>query len=206
MIPKRIVAIGTSAFFGYGDPQHGGYLGRLKIWHEGLDLENCFFNLGISGALVGETTESLLKRLVLEAKVREPDLILLTSGINDIRRFESKGNLPATSPEQFAINIHEMIKKARNLVGNVIFVSTYPLQEKHDSTGNWFLKNDNKKYAEIVKQTCKEENIPYVDVFSEWEKVGYGDLLGPDGVHANPKGHEQIYEYLKKFLIQQYNI
>lgn len=204
MIPKRIVAIGTSAFFGYGDPEHGGYIGRLKIWQESLGFENNFYNLGISGASVGETTESLLKRLVAEVAVREPDLILLTSGINDIRRFKSKNAPSAASPSQFEKNIHEMIAKAHSVAEDVIFISTYPLKEKHDSSNNWFLPEDNKAYAEIVKKVCEESNVPYIDVFAEWEKDGYEDLLGPDGVHANAKGYEKVFEQVKKFLLEYY--
>ncbi len=35
MIPHRIVAIGASTFFGLYDEDHlGGYIGRLKMWHE----------------------------------------------------------------------------------------------------------------------------------------------------------------------------
>jgi lysophospholipase L1-like esterase len=162
------------------------------------------YNLGISGASVGETTESLLKRIVDEATVREPDLILLTSGINDIRRFASKEAPSVTSPEAFEKNIHAMIEKARSVAKDVIFISTYPLKEKHDSSNNWFLPEDNKAYAEIVEKVCKKEQIPYIDVFSEWEKTGYDDLLGPDGVHANTAGYERIYEQVKASLLSLY--
>lgn len=206
MIPKRIVAIGTSAFFGYGDLSgKGGHIGRLKQWHESQNnKDNALFNLGISGASVGETTESMLKRLVPEAVVREPNCILLTSGINDIRRFGSKDAPPVTSPEKFTSNIQEMIDKAKSVVKDVIFISTYPLQEKHDSSDNWFVPEDNKTYADIVKEICEREHAPYIDLFSEWEKIGYSDLLGPDGVHANEKGYEKNYQLLKKFLLEYY--
>lgn len=205
MIPKRIVAIGTSAFFGYGDATgKGGYIGRLKQWHESQDKDNAMFNLGISGATVGETTESLLKRLVSEATVREPDIILLTSGINDIRRFGSKEASSATSPDQFKTNIQEMITKSRSVAREVIFISTYPLKEKHDSSDNWFLPEDNKAYADIVKRVCEENKVPYIDVFAGWEKDGYDDLLGPDGVHANEKGYEDIFVTLQSFLLERY--
>jgi lysophospholipase L1-like esterase len=205
MIPRRIVAIGTSAFFGYGDPHNGGYIGRLKVWQESLEFENNIYNLGISGASVGETTDSLLKRLIPEALVREPDLILLTSGINDIRRYQTKESPCTVSLQQFEKNIYEIIARARTVAKDVIFISVYPLLEKHDSNDNWFLPDDNKKYAEAVKNICEKEKIGYIDVYKEWEQIGYNDLLGSDGVHANEKGHEKIYEQVKKFLLKRYS-
>ena len=205
MIPKRIVAIGTSAFFGDGDFLHGGYIGRLKVWHESNNPDNYVFNLGITLDKIGETTESLLKRIVPEASIREPNLILLTSGINDIRRPESKENPSAVSPEQFEKNIHEMIAKAQFVVKDVMLVSVFPIKEKHDRSNNYLLPEDLTVYAVIVKKVCEEENIPYMDLYNEWLGKNYEQFLSLDGVHINTKGHEMIFEKLKEFLEKMYS-
>lgn len=203
MIPQRIVAIGTSSFFGLGDPQHGGYIGRLKVWHESKNNNNVIFNLGISGNTLGETTTQLLQRLVPETKVREPNLILLTSGINDIRRHSSRQNPPITLKEEFRNNIVNMIRQARSLA-DVIVISTFPIKEKHDSADNYLLPSDLEKYTQIVKTVCQQEKVPYLDIYNEWAKEDYSQFLIEDGVHANEKGHENIFLKLKEFLEKNY--
>lgn len=62
MIPQRIVAIGTSAFFGVGDPSNGGFIGRFKTWHQQKDIHNEAYSLGVSRKKVGETTTELLQK------------------------------------------------------------------------------------------------------------------------------------------------
>lgn len=203
MIPKRIVAIGTSSFFGLGDPLHGGYIGRLKVWHETKDKDNTVFNLGISGDAVGETTTQLLQRLEPEAKVREPNLILLTSGINDIRRHGSRENPSVTPKEDFRNNIITMIHKAKSLA-DVAVISAIPILEKHDSADNYLLPKDLEEYTQIAKEVCQQENVPYLDVYNEFAKEDYKGLLTPDGVHPNEKGHEKIFEKLEEFLEELY--
>jgi len=47
MLPKKIVALGASDFFGMGDPKEGGFIGRFKKWHEVQDRNHFVYNLGI---------------------------------------------------------------------------------------------------------------------------------------------------------------
>jgi len=50
MIPRRIVVIGGSTVHGQGDPERGGFVSRLRQWHETSNVEsNRVFNLGIGG-------------------------------------------------------------------------------------------------------------------------------------------------------------
>lgn len=203
MIPKRVVAIGTSAFFGVGDPVNGGFIGRLKSWHQEKSEDNEVYNLGVSRKKVGETTTELLQRIVVEAKVRDPQLILLTSGINDIRRIGGKENPPVTSKETFEDNIKEMISLAQPL-GNIIFISPIPIKEKQTNENDFFLPEDLRIYTRIVERVCNEEKIPYLNIYDEWLYEEYESLLTSDGVHPNKKGHEKIFERLKEFLEELY--
>ena len=67
---ERIAVFGASTTFGFVDTSgKGGWAGRLKRWFEAKEPgDNALFNLGISGA----TTEHLLDRIKMEAKLREP--------------------------------------------------------------------------------------------------------------------------------------
>lgn len=203
MIPQRITAIGTSSFFGVGDPIHGGFIGRFKSWHQRNSEDNEVYNLGVSKEKVGETTTELLQRIITEAKVRDSQLIMLTSGINDIRRIGGKENPPVTSKEEFEENIKKMIAKTKTLA-DVIFISPIPIKEKKNSNNDYLLPEDLQEYTQIVEKVCKEEHIPYLNIHDEWLQEDWQSFLTPDGVHPNEQGHEKIFESLKKFLQELY--
>ena len=72
MLPSRIVAFGSSTVQGIGDPEGGGFVGRLRSWHEQYWEGNVTFNLG----LAGDQTTKMLGRFNLEVPIRRPDLII----------------------------------------------------------------------------------------------------------------------------------
>ena len=84
MLPHRIVAFGASSIHGVGDPEGGGFVGRLRAWHESQHEKNLVFNLGVPG----DMTAGMLTRFIPEVKFRSPDLILFYFGLNDVRRME----------------------------------------------------------------------------------------------------------------------
>jgi lysophospholipase L1-like esterase len=105
MIPKRIVVIGGSTVHGQGDPDGGGFVARLRRWHETLIVDsNRVFNLGIGGDGVCE----MLARGPGECRVRRPDLIILYPGLNDTRRVGG----PDAPPQHSFESIRETLKRS----------------------------------------------------------------------------------------------
>ncbi len=200
MIPNRVVAIGSSSLFGVGDSDGGGFIGRLKKWHEGIDIRNSVYNLGIPG----DTTTGMLKRFS-EVSIRKPNLILISSGLNDTRRIGKK-NAPNTTPlPAFRNNIKALISEARE-IADLVFISVYPIDEERTAPLTYWKKeyyylfNDAKEYEAATKEICKQSNIAYVDNFSEWMAGDYKNWLFEDGLHANAQGHEKIFQGLKQRL------
>ena len=207
MLPQRIVAIGSSSLFGLVDPQGGGYIGRLKTWHENQNINNKVYNLGISG----DTTTGMLKRFPPEVSIRKPNLILITSGLNDTRKIGGKSKPPTTPVEQFKKNIETLIKKGKTLT-DVVFISVFPIDDKKTSPllywnhdDYFYCMTDAIKYAKIVNSICETERVPYLDIFNEWLHQDYKQWLFEDGLHANAVGHEKIYKSLKSFLLNLYS-
>lgn len=205
MLPRNIVAIGSSSLFGLVDPKHGGYIGRLKTWYETNDINNKVYNLGISG----DTTTGILKRLLNEVSPRKPDLILITTGLNDTRRVRLKES-PSTIPiKQFEQNLKLLISEGSK-IAKVAFVGVYPIDDSKTTPLSFWKKNyyylmlDAIAYEKITSSVCKSENIPYLDIFKEWLKQDYTNLLFEDDLHANELGHEKIFQSLKQFLLDLY--
>ncbi len=204
MVPKRIAVFGASTCEGKVDPQGGGFVGKLKSWHEGTSEQNHVYNLGISG----DTTEGILTRLISEAKPRNPDLIIIHPGANDVVREGSKDGDILTNSEDFQNNIRRIIIRSQSF-GDTIFVSPHPIDETRTSPVSWknvyYLMSDIKAYTDLVRMVCEEMQIEYIDVFSEWMALErYTDYLFLDGLHPNSKGHQLIFEKLKLRLEQLY--
>lgn len=202
-IPSRIVAIGASSVVGKVDPEKGGFIERLRAWHEQSDQHHYVFNLGISG----DSTKGLQRRLVSESTIRKPDLIIIQFGLNDTIR-EGSVNAPLqTAPEQFEMKIKEILDDAKRL-SDVIVVSVYPIDDTKTQPVSWrniyYRLDDAEMFAEITKRVCAENGVPYLDVFSQWRKINYLPLLHSDGLHAGPDGHELIFQRVKSFLSALY--
>ena len=204
MLPQRIIAIGASIVFGRVDPEHGGFVGRLKSLHEKKFTPNAVFNLGISS----QTSTMLLKRLCVETSVRKPDLIIVSVGLNDLKRQGSLKNSSETSIKKFSQNIQNIIRQSKKIC-NVMFVSLTPVDERKTTPllyqkKSYILLDDIKKYADATKNICKKEKIPYLDILNKWMKRDYQGFLYKDGMHPNSLGHKDIFLELQSFLKKYY--
>lgn len=197
-----VCIFGASIVWGAIDPEHGGWVGRIRTF---LEVERNFeidvYNLGVSG----DTTKELLERFEIECQAREPDVILISIGINDSQYINDRNNL-RTSPEEFRNNIQRLIKLGQKFTSKIIFVGFNPVDESKTMPIPWspekYYTNENvKEYNNIVKSVSEESKLPFVEIFNEWMKSSYKKLL-EDGLHPNPKGHKKIFETVKDFLIQ----
>jgi lysophospholipase L1-like esterase len=206
MIPRKIVAIGASDFFGMGDNGNGGYIGRFKQWHEQKSDKNFFYNLSVRG----ETTTQIIRRLTIESLPRKPELLLLTAGSNDIRRVGGKTSPVKTSDEDFRANVFSIIKQGKAL-GDVVFIGTHPFDESRTTPftywnkQNFYFLDDQKRREEIVAQICQQEQVPFLDLFHAWLDRDYFQWLHEDGQHANSMGHDMIFHELKNHLESLYS-
>ncbi len=205
MIPIRIICIGASSIQGRVDPEGGGWVGRLRKWHESNSQHNVVYNLGISG----ETTADFLKRIKQECKPREPDLMIFSLSTNDSRRVGSANDPNDTPRPKYQRNIKKLIDIARGMA-EVVFVDVYPFDDSKTCPVPWdrekyYLLKDAQEYRDLAKATILSQNAPFLDIWSDWEKKDYQKLLCEDGLHANGKGHQRIFESVKGFLKDLYS-
>lgn len=206
----RILVFGDSISYGAWDKK-GGWVQLLKgfLFEKSLADPNfdCkVYNLGISG----DTTEDLLERFEFEANQRakreeEKPIIIFAIGLNDSYFIQSKNSI-AVLEEKFKENIKKLINLAQKFSSKIIFIGLNPVDEPKVSPMPWDRdKSYNietiKKYNEIIKEICNENNIYFIEIFEEFLKTDYKKLL-EDGAHPNALGHEKIYEIVKKFLIK----
>jgi lysophospholipase L1-like esterase len=201
MIPQRIIVIGASSVYGRVDLNSGGWVGRLRKWHESKAPRNAVFNLGIGG----DTTVDFLKRLKPESQARRPDLIIISIGLNDARRIGSSAGPNNTPKLKFQQNVRKIIETAKSITPKVVFVDVYPIDDSKTAPIPWgnneyYLLSDVQEYRNLAKKIVISEKVPFLDIWSGWAKKGYKNLLYKDGLHPNDKGHQEIFLKLRNFL------
>ncbi|PIT92073.1 MAG: hypothetical protein COU08_04435 [Candidatus Harrisonbacteria bacterium CG10_big_fil_rev_8_21_14_0_10_42_17] len=195
---ESLCIFGDSTAWGAWDLEIGGWAKRLWFYignREGDDYLE-LYNLSISGG----TTETILERFENEAKIRHADGIIFQTGANDAL-YISDPNEHLVSPEKFRANVTEIIKRARLITENIIFMGFEDCDESKTmpvSWGSFYYTNEHlSHYKGIIQDVCSEQGIPYLDVGllenDEFE----------DGLHPNAKGHEKIFQRVKEFLVEQ---
>jgi len=192
---QSICIFGDSTAWGAWDMEKGGWVNRLWLYiGEKTDGETEIYNLSISGG----TTETILKRFESEAKIREADGLIFQSGGNDsyLRGENGPNQIPV---DQFGNNIKEIIRRAKNITNNIIFIGFKNVDESKTMPVSWkdiyYVNAEIKKYDDVMKDICKENNIPYLDIFGLLDS---GDF--EDGLHPNTNGHEKIFIQVRNFL------
>ncbi|MBU3896986.1 MAG: hypothetical protein KJ697_03595 [Nanoarchaeota archaeon] len=201
----RILVFGDSIAYGFYDTEKGGWVERLKAYlYENTD-DDGVYNLGISA----DKTVEILKRLELEAKVRNPGLIIFAIDINDSVLLK-KENENWVNIDKFKENIKDMIRTSKTFTDKIIFIGITMVDESKVTPIPWdtnkYYTNENiAKYNTIIKNICKDSDLLFLDLFDEFNKIDYKKLLH-DGLHPNSEGHKLIFEKVKDFLIANHII
>jgi lysophospholipase L1-like esterase len=195
---NSICIFGDSTAWGAWDMEKGGWVNRLWLYvGEKTDGETEIYNLSISGG----TTQTILDRFESEAKIREADAIIFQSGGNDSGLKEKNGS-NQISIEQFRQNILEIISKAKKITPNLIFIGFKNVDKSKTTPVSWkdiyYVNSEIKRYNEIMRTVCQENEILFFDLFGILENI---DL--EDGLHPNAKGHEKIFVQVRDFLERQ---
>jgi lysophospholipase L1-like esterase len=153
------------------------------------------YNQSISGG----TTETILERFESEAKARSADALIFQTGGNDAA-YQREPNNFLVQPEKFKENIEEIIRRAKKITDNIVFLDLKNCDESKTMPVSWidmYYTNENiKRYSQIMEDACLKNNIPFLDIGS----LDNEDF--DDGLHPNSEGHRKIFEQVKNFLAE----
>jgi lysophospholipase L1-like esterase len=143
-------------------------------------------NLGISG----ETIEGLLgRRDRIRSRIKDPDCLLLMSGINNI----ANGQYDIVAPYREIVgNLTTWYKQATIVVQSILPVVL-------EWIGNEAVREANRALLELAR----EHNAEYLDLYGLFvdstgnPKAGY---LSDDGVHLAGKGYAAWADEVERFL------
>lgn len=196
---KRICVFGDSVAWGAYLPKREAWTDLLRNYLDGLSHYSIeLYNQSIDGDL----SKDILFRFDTEAKARKPDAIIIAVGVNDsIYRANDQFEV---SEMEFIDNLRQIVEKARVFTDKIWCMglvkgsdeSTIPLTVS--TTGKCYSKSVVKKYDGFIKKFVTDQNIPFVDVFSELSDTDFDD-----GLHPNLQGHVKIFDIIRKMFDEQ---
>jgi len=197
--PQKVVLIGDSLVYGFGDAEGGGWAERLRRrWMDPDNPGPILYNLGVRGDTVQQVTQRLENEFRLRGELRRqlPDRLVLSVGLNDTARIGRVSGRLMTDEPHFRQHIADLLDRARQLC-EVYFVGMVPVNEGAMPYADmlYFSRLDQVRYKEITRQACAERDIPYMDVYHRWASKGEGwcnARLCRDGIHPNALGHRTL--------------
>lgn len=197
--PLKVIAMGDSLVYGYGDPIGGGWVERLRrFWME--EDGPVLYNLGIRGDRLAQVEERLEQEFRLRGELRNkvPDLLIVSVGVNDSPRLGRPDGRAFTDALLFEKQVDHLLSQAQSLCP-ILFVGMAPVNEAKMPFLDCFYFNhaDQYRYKEITKQACVARNIPYLDLFDLWQGRGQDWInahLMEDGLHPNVAGYKALLD------------
>ncbi|MGA7932714.1 MAG: GDSL-type esterase/lipase family protein [Kovacikia sp.] len=197
----KIVALGDSLIYGFGDPVGGGWVERLRrSWMEPHSPGHALYNLGVRGDGVKQVDRRLEDEFRNRGEIRnrQPDLIILSVGVNDSARLSRPDGRNLTNFDEFQTEMDTLLHRAQRLCP-VLFIGMVPIDEARMPFLDCLYYNhaDQYRYKEATQLACQSAQIPYLDIFSRWLERGEDwcrAQLSQDGLHPNVSGYQALLE------------
>tara|TARA_Y100001968_G_scaffold326854_1_gene370722 strand:+ start:420 stop:1067 length:648 start_codon:yes stop_codon:yes gene_type:complete len=200
---KKLIIIGDSGVYGWGDKEGGGWSERLR--QKWLNLRNApiIYSLGVRG----DGLEKVAKRYKNEWETRGelrrkvPEGLLLSIGLNDTARIGREDGRPQLSEDAFKFGLKRLVNEIKNDV-DVMVLGLTPINEASMPFAGclWYSNKFCSIYEKKIEETCLELNIPFFSIHEKMiNLLSFKELLSSDGIHLNTEGHKWMYEQISEW-------
>jgi lysophospholipase L1-like esterase len=197
----RILALGDSLVYGFGDPVGGGWVERLRRrWMSPGEANHALYNLGVRGDGVRQVARRLEDEFRHRGELRNrvPDLIILSVGVNDSPRLGKPDGKNLMPFETFQSEMADLLDRSSKLCP-VLFVGMIPVDEAKMPFMDCMYYNhvDQIRYNEAIRSACKARQIPHLNLFEIWRSRGLEwcqQQFTEDGLHPNVNGYQALLE------------
>ena len=189
--PKKMKII----FFGDSITQAGvqpnGYIVKLDSIIKKASLQDSIELIG--AGIGGNKVYDLYLRMEDDVLSRQPDVVVIYVGINDVWHKASSGT--GTDPDKFEKFYRAIIKKLQDKNIKVVVCTPSVIGERNDNSNQQ--DGDLNQYSKIIRDMAKELSLPVCDLhkaFSDYLKTNNPanaekGILTVDRVHLTPKGN-----------------
>ncbi|MBW4647082.1 MAG: G-D-S-L family lipolytic protein [Kastovskya adunca ATA6-11-RM4] len=197
--PLKLVALGDSLVYGFGDPVGGGWVEQLRLrWMS--PPGHVLYNLGVRGDGVQQVQARLEQEFCHRGELRNrvPEAMILSVGVNDSARLGHVNGRQYTDFDLFNREMATLLDQSQQLC-SVLFVGMVPVdEEKMPFLGSFYYNHGEQyRYKEATRLACEKRQIPYLDIFDLWMARGTQwrrDRLSADGLHPNVSGYQALLQ------------
>jgi len=199
-VPRKLIVIGDSGAYGWGDPDQGGWCERLRRHWMGLPDGPVIYNLGVRGDGLERVAARLGQEVGARGELRRqrPQGILLSVGLNDTARVGRRDGRPQLAPEAFLFGLQQLLREAQELAP-VLVLGLSPVLEEAMPFAEvlWYSLEAARRYESLLEEACLEADVPFLPLLGRFlDDPRWGQCLEPDGIHLNGEGHRRIHQAL----------
>lgn len=197
---KIMGLLGDSIGHGYCDEKDLGWFARLgKMISESNAYEYIFNNMSQAGDNVADTTS----RAISEVLTRHFDLIIINTGINDLRRRKNSELQLDFSDGARIMYWNKLLDILALSKAKIVVLDLLPVIENRYMEEATLIRynSDVEHYNRIIEEICQQRGINFFARYDKWKNKNL-ETLYKDALHPNSEGHqilaEEVYDYVKK--------
>ena len=197
---KRVIFFGDSITEAAIKPE--GYIVKLDsmIAAQGKAADYELIGAGVSSNKVYD----LYLRLEEDVLAKEPDIVVIYIGINDVWHKRISGT--GTDADKFEKFYQAIINKLKAKNIKVIICTPSTIGEKTDFSNS--LDGELNEYSKIIRKIAQKNDLSVVDLRKAFLDYGLKnnysnktkDILTYDGVHLNARGNQFVADEMWKVL------
>ena len=189
--PQKIVFLGDSVTQAGAGPK-----GYVTLVRQSIEKDHPQAKIEVIGAgISGNRVPDLEKRLEQDVLSKQPTLVVIYIGINDV--WHSLSNR-GTSPEDFEQGLRRIIAAIQKQDAKVLLCTASMIGEKHDGSNQLDKKLD--EYCQLTRKVATDTKSPLIDLrkaflahLKEHNAMNADkNVLTTDGVHLNDAGNEFV--------------
>ncbi len=200
-VPRKLIVIGDSGVYGWGDPEQGGWCERLRRHWMALPQAPVVYPLGVRGDGLERVAARLEREVGCRGELRRqrPQGILLSVGVNDTARVGRPDGRPQLDPDGFLYGLQQLLQRAGQLAP-VLVVGLTPVIEEAMPFADvlWYSQEQLRRYEGLLELACLEADVPFLPLLHpllcdrSWPR-----WLCADGLHLNASGHAEVFRRLR---------
>ena len=202
-IPKKLIVLGDSGVYGWGDPEEGGWCERLRRHWMGLPGGPVLYPLGVRGDGLERVAARLEREVSCRGELRrqQPHGILLAAGLNDTARVGRPDGRPQLDAEGFLFGLQQLLERARSMAPVLVMGLTPVLEEPMPyAEVLWYSLDQVRRYEGLLEEACLEADVPFLPLLDALlADPCWSQWLSSDGVHLNSEGHRQVYQRVQRW-------
>ncbi|WP_320674590.1 GDSL-type esterase/lipase family protein [Prochlorococcus sp. MIT 1341] len=196
--PRKLIVIGDSGVYGWGDRYEGGWCERLRRNWMSTPNAPVVYPLGIRGDGLEKVARRWKHEWHLRGELRRkyPEGLLLSVGLNDAARIGRLDGRFQLTKEAYLFGLKQLINEIKKET-EVLVLGLTPVDEELMPYAGclWYSNEAISEYEAQIEEACLETNVPFLSIHKAMlEEPHWRTWIEPDGIHLNSDGHYWIYK------------